>query len=302
VQPAVAPSAAPRPVAAHVRAALGGAAQPAAAPAGRTPPPHVQAALGRPIQAHPASPGPAIPVRVPARPSAPPPGAPAAGGTIQPAWGLGALAGGLTSAGLYALSFSNPVTAFVGIGVGLATHFLTEPAAAPVGGAGGGIAPLPMPVAVAPVFNLTGGDIVELVLSKSDRIQNAIQSGAGWEIWLQIELAGWLRQHGCQVAREAPYGDGQDLDILASKNGIAVAIEIKVEGAATAVAGFIPAVRTDVQKIQGYNAFPVDERLVLAVAYGGYARRTLQDYGRDMGVTYRTDGVIGVAVVHADML
>jgi len=299
VQPAVSPSAAPRPVAAHVRAALGGGAQAAAAPAGRVSAPHVQAALGRPVQRHAAPPQPVVPKRPPA-PS--PSGAPAAGGTIQPAWGLGALAGGLASAGLYALSFSNPVTALGGIGVGLLTHFLTEPAA-PVGGGGGAPLPLPMPVmAAAPVFNLTGGDIVDLVFSKSARIQEVIQHGAGWEIWLQIELAGWLRQHGCHTAREAPYGDGQSLDILASKNGTVVAIEIKVEGASTAVAGFIPSVRADVRKIQGYNAVAVDERLVLAVGYGGYARRTLEEYGHDIGVTYRTDGIIGVAVVHADML
>jgi len=295
VQPSVAPAAASRPVAAHVRAALGGGAQPAAAPAGRLPAPHVQAAAGRPIiQPHAAPPRPVTPVRPAATPR---PGVPVPGGTIQPAWGLGALAGGLASAGLYALSFSNPVTALGGIGVGLVTHFLTEPAAPVVAHV---VAPVIAAPMAAPVFNLTGNGIGDLVLSKSARIQGAIGNGAGWEIWLQIELASWLRNRGCQVARETPYGDGQSLDILATKDGTTVAIEIKVESATNAVVGFIPAVRADVQKIQGYNATPVDERLVLAVCYGAYARRTLAEFGTDMGVTYQTDGAIGVAVVFAD--
>ncbi|PYS51618.1 MAG: hypothetical protein DMF68_03780 [Acidobacteria bacterium] len=226
----------------------------------------------------------------------------AADGVVQPT--LMGLLGGAALGTAYTLA-----TAGVGWGVlaGLAIgsavgHTVTDAYNYFTGGG----QPLPVAApAAAPPFNLDADALLELILSNHEDISQAIQTGAAWEIWKQVQLSIKLRQRGLAVVREASYGDGTSLDLLVrDANATTVAIELKVESATNAGRKLATDVRNDLSKINNYGAVAVNEKWVVGIGYSSAARSALSDISNGMGgiVEYGERGGIGVVVVRANQL
>jgi hypothetical protein len=117
-----------------------------------------------------------------------------------------------------------------------------------------------------------------LIFGDSARIVEAISTGAGWEIWMQVELALILRAGGLQAAREIPYpppNGGLRLDVLAQDNAGAYAIEMKVESATKAGAAIVNAINADRIKIANYPQPNPGARWVVGIGYSNVAVQAL---------------------------
>jgi hypothetical protein len=124
------------------------------------------------------------------------------------------------------------------------------------------------------------------ILGDEQRIVGAIQTGAQWEVWMQVELAILLMSNGVQCAREAPYVPATfpatHLDCLAWDGQTRFPIEMKVESATNAGRALIAAVLKDQVKLRGYVDPTVPlTRWVLSIAYSGVAKAALGQMAAD---------------------
>jgi hypothetical protein len=140
-------------------------------------------------------------------------------------------------------------------------------------------------------------DIINLILRDAPRISGAIETGAAWEIWMQVELLLLLRQAGVHTARELPYPNNkQKLDFLATDGQGSYAIELKVESA-TKAKGFMGLLEEDIKKIAGYPQQKPGYRWVVGICYSVKARDDAKKYGTHPAVVYGESQSIGVIIV-----
>lgn len=124
-------------------------------------------------------------------------------------------------------------------------------------------------------------DLQNLILSDSQRIAAAIATGAGWEIWMQVELTILLRANGVQAAREVPYpppNQAQSLDILAQDQSGRYAIELKVESANNSGTAIINGINQDRAKIANYPQPNPGARWVVGIGYSHGALQAMQAF------------------------
>jgi hypothetical protein len=123
--------------------------------------------------------------------------------------------------------------------------------------------------------------LADSLLRDEQRIVNAIGVGAGWEVWMQVELAVVLRERGLQVAREVPYDPPalprRILDALASDAAGRYAIELKVESATNAGAAVMQGVLADRVKL-GYYTPAVGNRWATGIAYSDTAKHLFEAF------------------------
>lgn len=156
---------------------------------------------------------------------------------------------------------------------------------------------------------MTANDLLGLILGDSQRIAAAITTGAGWEIWMQVELALLFRETGFQAAREVPYPppvDSLRLDLLVQDpgDGSRYAIEMKVESATNSGLTIIAGLENDLVKIGRYNVEGLTEKWVVGVAYSAVAKERFRDLALRypaMIIVGESDGV-GVIVISATPL
>ena len=151
---------------------------------------------------------------------------------------------------------------------------------------------------------MTNQDLLNLLLSQEARITQAISTGAGWEIWMQVELNLLLRQiPGLQVGREIRYPDpfgAMSLDITVQDNsGSRYAIELKVESANNAGAAVIISIQQDILKLGNFNILNPGGRWVTGIAYSVPGKTALQNYATNHSsqAIYNSFGNIGVLIV-----
>ncbi len=79
---------------------------------------------------------------------------------------------------------------------------------------------------------LGGEHLIRAVLSLESRIVGAIESGAQWEIWLQVELMAALRnRYGINGREWTLPGTSESVDLAFTYKGRYYFVEIKVESA-----------------------------------------------------------------------
>jgi hypothetical protein len=125
---------------------------------------------------------------------------------------------------------------------------------------------------------MTNHDLINLIYGDGPRIVEAISTGAGWEIWMQVELGLILRAAGKQVAREVPYPPptaNYILDLLAGDPAGTYAIELKVESATNAGAAIVPSINRDRTKLLNYPPQVPGARWVVGIAYSFAATQAL---------------------------
>lgn len=155
---------------------------------------------------------------------------------------------------------------------------------------------------------MTANDLLGLILGDSQRIATAISTGAGWEIWMQVELALLFRETGFQVAREVRYPppvDSLRLDLLVQDPiGSRYAIEMKVESATNSGAGIIASLENDLVKIGRYNVEGLTEKWVVGIAYSNVAKERFLDLALQYQATIVTGEAnsVGVIVINATPL
>lgn len=139
-----------------------------------------------------------------------------------------------------------------------------------------------------------------IILGDAPRIATAIASGAGWEIWMQVELYLLLVANGLSAARELPYPPPhatRRLDIRCTDTAGSYAIELKAESATNAGAAIMAGVASDAAKIGSYAG--VTSRWVVAVGYSAVALHAMQAYAGvpANNASYATAAGIGVLIV-----
>lgn len=148
---------------------------------------------------------------------------------------------------------------------------------------------------------MTQGDLINVISGDSRRITDAISTGAGWEVWMQVELALLLRSINVWGSREVKYpGSNQYLDFLAQDNHGVYAIELKVESATNSGVNFLPSVQSDINKIISFTSPNLVARCVIGIGYSSVANnamRTLANTNPN-NCMYLLQGSIGVLVVN----
>ena len=139
-----------------------------------------------------------------------------------------------------------------------------------------------------------------LITNDSARIVQAISTGAGWEVWMQVELVLILRANGVQAAREVPYPPPSafSLDVIAQDAAGTYAIELKVESANNAGALMINGINADRVKIAQYPAQNPGARWVVGLCYSNAAVQALvafANFGANNAI-FNYAGNIGVLV------
>jgi len=99
------------------------------------------------------------------------------------------------------------------------------------------------------------GCINNWAVNQSTPITLAMNTSAQWEVWLQVELAVFLKTNlGATVVREVKYdGSQQSVDLVVKVNDRAIAVELKTESLKTGnVSGttMVNALRSDTQKLK----------------------------------------------------
>lgn len=146
---------------------------------------------------------------------------------------------------------------------------------------------------------MTPQNLINALLGDEPRIISAITSGAGWEIWMQVEFVLLCRERDWQVAREVPYPQGnQRLDFLLSAAfGESSAVELKVESATNAGQQVLQGFQNDVAKLQNYQTEFLVDRYALGLAYSGEAKHAFRNYaGQGNHRTYEVGQAVGVLV------
>ncbi len=148
---------------------------------------------------------------------------------------------------------------------------------------------------------MTNNQLQGLILFNAQTIADAISTGAGWEIWFQVQLTLWLRAANAQAAREVPYpppNGGLSLDILAQDYLGQYAIELKVESATNAGAQIINGINADILKIQQYPQPNPGDRWVVGLGYSVTALQAMQNFANNNAnnVIFAVNNGIGVLI------
>lgn len=98
------------------------------------------------------------------------------------------------------------------------------------------------------------GTVNNWAVNQSERVILAMNTSAQWEVWLQVELAVFLKQQcGAAVLREVKYdGSQQSVDLVVRMNDRAIAVELKTESLKTGnVSGttMVKALLSDMEKL-----------------------------------------------------
>jgi hypothetical protein len=151
---------------------------------------------------------------------------------------------------------------------------------------------------------MTKEELCNFFINRSPAIREAISTGAGWEVWLQVDFILAVRQdlQGYSAAREVPYPySSKKLDLLIGNNEVRNPIEIKVESANKS-APFGYRLQQDVLKIKGFfiesDNFPLS-RMVVGIGYSPAAKGAMQNYAdqHPNSTIFRVSGTgIGVLV------
>lgn len=159
---------------------------------------------------------------------------------------------------------------------------------------------------------MTNEELLSLILGDSARIAAALESGPGWTLWMQVELAVLLSGAGLQVAREVPYSPPLDLlrlDILATDpQGGSYAIQLKCqEGSPNGPEegrGILEALQSAMAEIKSFSLGSLGDRWVVGIAYSTPAKNELAEYAaRYPGVVITgQSNVIAVIVIDANAL
>ena len=150
--------------------------------------------------------------------------------------------------------------------------------------------------------------VVSEILRQHDDFAAAVSSGAAWEIWAQVQLFVTFLLGHYQVAREVPYDQGrQRLDLLVGDDGLAYAIELKVESATNSGASaVIRALEVDVRKIELFHPddLNLQAKWVIGIAYSAQARQALSrlaEQNRE-SMIYQDAASIGVLLIEVSVL
>jgi hypothetical protein len=148
---------------------------------------------------------------------------------------------------------------------------------------------------------MTNHDLVNLIYGDGPRIVDAISTGAGWEIWMQVELALILRAAGLQAAREVPYSTGSSylLDVIARDGAGTYAMELKVESATNAGAAIVAGINRDRAKLLSYPPQVPGARWAVGIAYSAAATQALSAFVATPANTAIGDSRNGLTVVVA---
>jgi hypothetical protein len=149
--------------------------------------------------------------------------------------------------------------------------------------------------------NVNNVQFGNIIFGDSGRIVAAITTGAGWEIWMQVELTILLRANNIQAAREVPYpppNGNLTLDVIAQDNAGIYAIELKVESATNAGAAIINAINQDRQKITLYPQPNPGARWVVGIGYSNAALVAMQNFATNAtnNAIFGIQGGIGVLI------
>ena len=153
---------------------------------------------------------------------------------------------------------------------------------------------------------MTADELFIFFKSKAPQIVNAISTGAGWEIWLQVELILAVRAagQGYSGAREVPYPSPWDrsrLDITIGHNQEYYAIEMKVESA-TKTKPFMDRILKDVAKIAYYEVKGSDVKLskyVVGIGFSIAAKAQMKVYSEEHPgkAGYYQDSGLGILLI-----
>lgn len=153
---------------------------------------------------------------------------------------------------------------------------------------------------------MTADELFNFFKLKAPQIVNAISTGAGWEIWLQVELILAVRAagQGYSGAREVRYPspwDSSRLDISIGHKQEYYAIEMKVESA-TKTKPFIDRILKDVTKIAHYNIQGSDVKLskyVVGIGFSVAAKAQMKAYSENNpGLAgYYQDSGLGILLI-----
>ncbi|HEX4952294.1 MAG TPA: hypothetical protein VF017_02710 [Thermoanaerobaculia bacterium] len=154
---------------------------------------------------------------------------------------------------------------------------------------------------------ITAHEVLGFILGDAPRIATAISTGAGWEVWMQVELACLFRARGLGVAREVPYPSPHQrlhLDLtVQDKEGLIYAFEMKVESAQHATpSAMLAGIGADVEKIKLFDVDYLEARNVIGIAYSVPVNASLEQLAEHNGssVLYGTRDSIGVALIDAN--
>jgi hypothetical protein len=148
---------------------------------------------------------------------------------------------------------------------------------------------------------MTNNGLQALIFNDAPRIVEAISTGAGWEVWMQVELVLILRAGGLQAAREVHYPPPNAqliLDVIAQDNAGVYAIELKVESATNAGRAIINGINADCQKLALYPAPHPGARCVVGIGYSAVAVQAMQAFANlpPNNAIYGYHGNIGVLI------
>ena len=98
-----------------------------------------------------------------------------------------------------------------------------------------------------------------LILGNGQHVADAITTGSGWEVWLQVQLLLWLRQGNVFGAREIPYPPPNQrwrLDVVCQDAQGSYALELKVQSANDATVDLGFGVLNDLQSLTFFSGIP----------------------------------------------
>jgi len=114
--------------------------------------------------------------------------------------------------------------------------------------------------------------VTEFLLSITTRCINAMNTGAGWEGWLQVELCVGLADSGHIITREQPYPYSDErIDLKVQTEYSFCGIEIKTETGRIADSQFGKKVLADIVKIRTYNQ--AIENFIVAICWSEKAKK-----------------------------
>jgi hypothetical protein len=146
---------------------------------------------------------------------------------------------------------------------------------------------------------MTQDNLCDYIVENKQRIMDAISVGAGWEIWMQVELVLILRHKNCSAAREAPYPNcGMILDFLIRDQDGAYAVEMKVESATNSGA-LIAYISGDIEKIKNFSPDYPCSRWVVGIGYSIQAKGAMGTFAQNPlnNAVYKDAGVNDIAVI-----
>lgn len=126
---------------------------------------------------------------------------------------------------------------------------------------------------------MTPQNLAQVILQNGQQVADAISTGSGWEVWLQVQLLLWLRQANVFGAREIAYPPPNPrwhLDLIAQDAGVTYAMELKVQSANDATVDLGMGILNDLQKLALFTLIPNAVKWAVGVAYTPSGQGVLQ--------------------------